>query len=293
MKDELKEIIGKTMLKFFGLKKSLKIYYYLKTGMKLNIDNPTRYSEKIQYRKLNYKNPLYVLCADKYKVRDYVQKKIGEEYLIPQYFAKKRIEKKDLEELPNNFVLKTNNASKTNVIVNDKNKLDLDATAKKMNRYVKYKFGYRTFELFYNDIEPLIIAEKYIGTQEQVPNDYKFYCFKQKNGTIKMIIQMDVARFTKDHARAYFNEKWEMLPYGNADAASKKQIKFNKPKKLKEMIEIAKKLSSDFDYVRVDLYEVEGKIYFGELTFTDGSGYDLLKPDKYDIEWGTYWNEKK
>ena len=87
MKDELKEIIGKTMLKFFGLKKSLKIYYYLKTGMKLNIDNPTRYSEKIQYRKLNYKNPLYVLCADKYKVRDYVQKKIGEEYLIPQYFA--------------------------------------------------------------------------------------------------------------------------------------------------------------------------------------------------------------
>lgn len=293
MKDELKEIIGKTMLKFFGLKKSLKIYYYLKTGMKLNIDNPTRYSEKIQYRKLNYKNPLYVLCADKYKVRDYVQKKIGEEYLIPQYFAKKRIEKKDLEKLPNNFVLKTNNASKTNVIVNDKNKMDLDAIVKKMNRYVKYKFGYRTFELFYNDIEPLIIAEKYIGTQEQVPNDYKFYCFKQKNGTIKMIIQMDVARFTKDHARAYLNEKWEMLPYGNEDAASKKHIKFNKPKKIKEMIEIAKKLSSDFDYVRVDLYEVEGKIYFGELTFTDGSGYDLLKPDKYDIEWGTYWNEKK
>ena len=84
-----------------------------------------------------------------------------------------------------------------------------------------------------------------------------------------------------------------MLPYGNEDAASKKHIKFNKPKKLKEMIEISKKLSSDFDYVRVDLYEVEGKIYFGELTFTDGSGYDLLKPDKYDIEWGTYWNEKK
>ena len=108
-----------------------------------------------------------------------------------------------------------------------------------------------------------------------------------------MIIQMDVARFTKDHARAYLNEKWEILPYGNEDAASKKHIKFNKPKKLKEMIEIAKKLSSDFDYVRVDLYEVEGKIYFGELTFTDGSGYDLLKPDKYDIEWGTYWNEKK
>lgn len=113
MLDRTKEVIGKTMLKIFGLRKSLEIYYRIKTKHKLHLDNPERYSERIQVRKLNYKeNPLYVLCADKYKVRDYVKEKIGEEYLIPLYFAKKTITKEDLEKLPNKFVLKTNQCIK-------------------------------------------------------------------------------------------------------------------------------------------------------------------------------------
>lgn len=289
MKDVAKEKIGKIMLSVFGLKTSLKIYFRLKTKTKLNLDNPKRYSEKIQLRKLNYNNPLYVLCADKYKVREYIKEKIGDEYLIPLYFAKKEITKEDLEKLPNQFVLKTNNASKTNIIVSDKEKINIDDVVKKMNKFIKYKFGYRTFELFYNEIDPLIIAEKYIGTEKQVPNDYKFYCFKQKNGKFKIIIQMDIGRYTLDHARAYFDENWKLLPYGNSGSGSKKHPEFKKPKKLKEMLKVAKKLADDFDYVRVDLYEVDEKIYFGELTFTDGSGYDILQPDKYDVEWGTYW----
>lgn len=287
MKDELKELIGKVMIKIFGLKTSLKIYFRLKTKMKLNLDNPKRYSEKIQLRKLNYNNPLYILCADKYKVREYIKEKIGDEYLIPLYFAKKKIIKEDLEKLPNQFVLKTNNASKTNIIVNDKEKISTDDVVKKMNQFVKYKFGYRTFELFYNEIDPLIIAEKYIGTENQVPNDYKFHCFKQLNGSIKVFVQVDVGRFSDNHCMAYFDEMWNMQPFGIDER--KRNVKFNKPKNLKKMLEISKKLSEDFDYVRVDLYEVEGKIYFGELTFTDGSGYDILQPNKYDVEWGTYW----
>lgn len=286
MMDDLKEIVGRIVLKTFGLRKSLEIYYRLKTGMKLNLDNPVRYSEKLQVRKLNYNNPLFVLCADKYKVRDYVKEKIGEEYLIPLYFAKKKITEADLEELPNSFVLKTNNASKTNVIVKDKKSADLKSIVKKMNKYVKYKFGFRTFELFYNDIEPYIIAEKYMGTKEMVPNDYKFFCFKQKDGSMKMFIQVDEGRYTDKHARAYYNEKWEIQPFGND--MNKDNLSFKKPKNLNKMIELSKKLAEDFDYVRVDLYESNGKIYFGELTFTDGSGYDILQPDKYDIEWGKY-----
>jgi len=156
-----------------------------------------------------------------------------------------------------------------------------------MNQFVKYKFGYRTFELFYNEIDPLIIAEKYIGTENQVPNDYKFHCFKQLNGSIKVFVQVDVGRFSDNHCMAYFDEMWNMQPFGIDER--KRNVKFNKPKNLKKMLEISKKLSEDFDYVRVDLYEVEGKIYFGELTFTDGSGYDILQPNKYDVEWGTYW----
>ena len=287
MKDVAKEKIGKIMLSVFGLKTALKIYFRLKTKMKLNLDNPKRYSEKIQLRKLNYNNPLYILCADKYKVREYIKEKIGDEYLIPLYFAKKEITKEDLEKLPNQFVLKTNNASKTNIIVNDKEKINIDDVVKKMNKFIKYKFGYRTFELFYNEIDPLIIAEKYIGTENQVPNDYKFHCFKQLNGRIKVFVQVDVGRFSDNHCMAYFDEMWNMQPFGIDER--KRNVKFNKPKNLKKMLEISKKLSEDFDYVRVDLYEVERKIYFGELTFTDGSGYDILQPDKYDVEWGTYW----
>lgn len=291
MKDVAKEKIGKIMLSVFGLKTSLKIYFRLKTKMKLNLDNPKRYSEKIQLRKLNYNNPLYILCADKYKVREYIKEKIGDEYLIPLYFAKKEITKEDLEKLPNQFVLKTNNASKTNIIVNDKEKLNIDDVVKKMNKFIKYKFGYRTFELFYNEIDPLIIAEKYIGTENQVPNDYKFHCFRQLDGKVKILVQVDVGRFSDNHYMAYFDETWNMQPFGIEER--KRSTTFAKPKNLSKMIEISKKLSKDFDYVRVDLYEVRGKIYFGELTFTDGSGYDVLQPDKYDIEWGTYWNERK
>lgn len=289
MMDRTKEIIGKTMLKIFGLRKSLEIYYRIKTKHKLHLDNPERYSERIQVRKLNYKeNPLYSVCADKYEVREYVKERIGEEYLIPLYFAKSKITIEDLEKLPNKFVLKTNNASKTNIIVKDKKNEDLNKIVKKMNKFVKYEFGYRTFELFYNDIKPLIIAEKYMGTNDMVPNDYKFFCFKQKNGKIKIIIQMDVGRYTNNHCRAYFTEDWKIEPYGNEMHENDIEL-FKKPENLKEMIEISKKLSKDFDYVRVDLYDVNGKIYFGELTFTDGSGYDLLKPEKYDYEWRKYW----
>lgn len=289
MLDRTKEVIGKTMLKIFGLRKSLEIYYRIKTKHKLHLDNPERYSERIQVRKLNYKeNPLYVLCADKYKVRDYVKEKIGEEYLIPLYFAKKTITKEDLEELPNKFVLKTNNASKTNIIVKDKKTEDLDKIVQTMNKYVKYKFGYRTFELFYNEIEPYIIAEKYMGTPDMVPNDYKFFCFKQKDGKTKIIIQMDIGRYTNNHCRAYLTEDWQIEPYGNEMNEEDIDL-FKKPKNLQKMLDISRKLSEDFDYVRVDLYEVGGKIYFGELTFTDGSGYDLLKPEKYDYEWRKYW----
>ena len=178
MKIKIKELIGKLMLNIFGLKRSLKIYYKVKTGKKLDLDNPKRYTEKIQLRKLNYNNPMYIKCADKYKVREYVKDKIGEEYLIPVYFAKESITEEDIKKLPNSFVLKTNNASKTNIIVSDKKKIDIKNTINLVNKFLKYKFGYRTFELFYNEIEPMVIAEKYIGTKDgKTPNDYKFHVF--------------------------------------------------------------------------------------------------------------------
>lgn len=288
MKIKIKELIGKFMLNIFGLKRSLKIYYKIKTGKKLDLDNPKRYTEKIQLRKLNYNNPLYIKCCDKYKVREYVKEKIGDEYLIPIYFAKETISEKDIKELPDSFVLKTNNASKTNIIVSDKKKLDIENTINLVNKYLKYKFGYRTFELFYNEVKPMVIAEKYIGTKDgKTPNDYKFHVFNN-NGKPKIIISVDKDRFS-NHARNFYDTSWNKLELsigiGNINE------KIEKPKNLDKMIDIALKLSEGFEYVRVDLYNLDGKIYFGELTFTHGSGYEMFTPDNVDMEWGSYWKD--
>ena len=287
MNARLKEFFGKhIMLPIFGLERSVKIYFYLKTKQKINVKSPTGFCEKIQVRKLNSKS-IYSELADKYKVREYVKEKIGEEYLIPLYFAKEKITVEDLEKLPNSFVLKTNNGCKTNIIVKDKTKEDLNKIVKQMNKYTKRRFGYNSFEVFYNDIKPLIIAEEYIGDENSVPIDYKFHTFNQKNGKFIIKIQADQGRFSGHHNREYFNESWQLEPYYNSERL--KDYKFEKPKNLKKMLEVAKKLASDFDYVRVDLYSVGNKVYFGELTFTHGSGYEVLSPKKYDQEWGSYW----
>lgn len=290
MKNKIENFVGKyIMLPIFGLERSVRIYFYIKTGLKINLEHPTYYCEKIQIRKL-YPKKIYTLCADKYLVRDYVKEKLKdmkEDILIPQYFAKEKISLEDLETLPNRFILKTNNGSKTNIIVHDKEKENLKKIVKKMNKYVKKKFGYNTFELFYNDIPPLIIAEQYIGTENEVPDDYKFFCFRQKNGEFIIRIMMDHGRFTDHQYRAFYDENWNVMPYGNE--SKEKGYGFKKPKDLSKMLEIAKKLAEDFDFVRVDLYYVKNKIYFGELTFTDGSGYEPLEPFEYEKIWGAYW----
>jgi hypothetical protein len=282
MKENIKEFIGETLYKVFGLKKALKIYYFLKTRKTLNLNNPKIFNEKIQYRKLNYNNKLYSLCADKYKVREYVKKLIGEQYLIPLLYVGDSITKKDIDKLPNSFVLKTNNASKTNIIVLDKTKEDIESIVDKTNKYLNKKFWFGSFEMFYKNINKKVIVEKLLlNKNKKIPEDYKLHVFKNK-----IIIQVDTDRF-ENHKRAFYNEKWNKLDYSLGFEKNNKKIP--EPNNLKEMITIAKSLSKDFEYVRVDLYNVDGKIYFGELTFTHGSGYEKFVPSGKNYEWGTYW----
>jgi hypothetical protein len=208
MKTKIRETIGAILCKTIGLKKSIELYYFLKFKRFPNLEKPIRFSEKIQRRKYLYNNPVYSKLADKYEVREYVKEKVGEKILIPIYFAKSEITIKDLKKLPNSFVLKTNNASGTNIIVKDKKKENLQELVDRMNSYVKCKFWYRTFELFYKNIKPLIIAEQFLETQDgYVPNDYKFHVFNNKEGR-KILIQADHGRYTEKHDRAYFDEEW-------------------------------------------------------------------------------------
>ncbi len=267
---------------------TIKYLYKKRMGEKLNLDNPKKYNEKIQRRKLEKNNPLYIKCADKIAVREYVKEKIGEKYLIPLYLTTDKLSLKNIEELPNSFILKTNNASGTNIIVFDKEKENLKKIIKLMNRYIKIRYGYVGLELFYNRIKPKIIAEKLIlNENDEIPEDFKFHCFK-KNGEFKIIITHMYDRSTTPKKNGY-DENWNFLPYEMGFPTGNKPLE--RPKEIGEMLDIVKKLAEDFEYIRVDLYLVKNKIYFGELTITPGSGYSKFRPPEYDEVWGSYWNQ--
>jgi hypothetical protein len=247
---------------------------------------PQSFNQKIQFRKVYDKNPLFTLCADKYKVREYVKNKIGEEYLIPIYLVTDKLTKEQWKSLPDSFVIKTNHGSGYVRIVYDKNKENSDLIIKEFNRYLKVKFGSKGQEYFYNKIKPKIIIEKLLlNKNNEIPSDIKFHCFNKK-GKIKMLIQYDYDRFL-DHKRKVYDENWNMLPFTIGHGFNKSQI--HKPKNFEKMKEIAKKFSNDFDYVRVDLFNINGKIYFGELTFTHGCGFEKFDPPEYDFKIGELW----
>jgi len=274
------------LLPIFGTKKLLKFFFKLKKGQKLDFNELETFNQKIQKRKLEENNDFFILCADKDKVREYVSKKIGEKYLIPMYFSKSKIEKKDLELLPNSFILKTNNASKTNIIVFDKEKENISSLVKTMNKYVKLKFGYAMLELFYNNIQPKVVAEKLLlGEDGNVPYDYKFHYF-YNGGKEKIFVQVDYDRCS-NHGRNIYNENWELQPFTLGFESDQREV--DKPEKFGEMIEVVKKLANKLNYVRVDLYYVDKNIYFGELTFTHGGGYEDFYPEEYDLILGEYW----
>lgn len=242
-----------------------KIMYYLKFRKELNLKNPESFNEKLNWLKLYDTNPLKTVCSDKYLVREYVEKKIGSEVLIPLIGVWEKPEDIDFEALPNQFVLKANHASGTNIICTNKQKLDVCETIDVLRKWLKLDFYIIGRERQYKNIKRKIICEAFIGEINEVPVDYKFYCF---NGEVKFI-QLDLYRFS-NYQKVLYSKDWDKL-----------SIKFNgrdnsteipKPHCLNEMLDIALKLSVGFLFVRVDLYLSNTQILFGELTFTPGNG---------------------
>ena len=267
---------------FHGKKRLVQKLYFDHFGKPLNFNSPLSFNEKINLRKLS-KQPLFVQCADKYNVRSYVKEKIGEEYLIPQYFYKKHITIKDLEKLPNSFVIKTTSGSGANIIVKDKSRADLSEICQKMNSYTKIKYGYLWGEFFYNQINNCIIAEKLLT--KDIIYDYKIHCFRDNKKNLRQIIQIMWGP-KNDRHKVIYDANWRPLSYNYA-IPSDKQV-FHKPKQLKKLLELASKLSSDFNYVRVDLFVIHNHIYFGELTFTPAAGFGKFSPMCYDLTWGNW-----
>lgn len=259
------------------------IQYFIKTGRKLNLNNPIRFTEKIQWYKLNYRDPLMTRCADKYSVRGYINEKGLKKILVPLYGSYNDAKEIDFNKLPDKFVLKTTNGSHTNIICKNKDKLDIDKTINTLNRWLNKRTVKLGREWAYYDIKPKIIAEMLLEEKSEVEEDikdYKFVCF---NGEVEYV-WVDFDRFT-NHKRNFYDVDWNYLNL-ESDVGNLGDI-LPKPEGYAEMLTIAKKLASDFPHVRVDLYLVNNQVYFGEMTFYLLSGYENFKPDSFDHVMGS------
>ena len=260
--------------------------YYRNTGDELDWTNLCSYTEKMQWEKFFDKDPRKTQLADKYEVRSWVAGKIGDEYLVPLLGVWDDAKDIDFSTLPSAFVLKTNCGTGDVEIIRDKRKLtkkDIARIRCKLNFYLHYDCGCNSFEMHYSSIRPKVICEELLEFPGTDVPDYKFLCFNGK----PYFCWVDVGRY-HNHKRNVYDlewnlQTWNQKAYGNTDYPIDKPINFDK------MIEIATLLCEGFKHVRVDLYNIEGKIYFGEMTFTNGSGFEKIYPREADLMLGELW----
>jgi hypothetical protein len=271
-----------------------KIRYNRITGKKLNWNNPTNISEKLLWLNRYHCIPLKIQCADKYRMKEYINDCKLNEINVPLYGVWEDVKDIEWNKLPNQFVLKTNNGCGTNIICKDKSKLELEDTIRKLNKWLKIDYSKHYNEQHYKFIKPCIFAEEYLPSLELYQTDYKFQVINGEPYCVLVCANRD-----KDgHAKLYsYDLNWNRVVLLNGEEETLNR-NFEKPKNFSKMIEYARILSKPFPYVRVDFYEVEGKLYIGELTFTpygnimtyykdevlEDMGNKLILPEKYLIK---------
>ncbi|EYE87682.1 glycosyl transferase [Fervidicella metallireducens AeB] len=262
----------------------LRLQYKNFTGKKLDLNNPQTFNEKLQWLKLYDRNPLYTQLVDKYEVRKYIAETIGEEYLIPLIGVWDKFEDIDFSKLPNQFVLKPNHTSGNIFICKDKSKIDYVELRKEVNMWLKRRYYWVHREWPYKNVKPRIICEKYMVDESSVElKDYKFMCF---NGEVKCSF-VCLNRYSSNGLNVdFYDMDWNPMPFERHYASSGTVI--TKPKNFDKMVKFAEKLSKDMSFVRVDFYETNGQLYFGELTFYPGSGFEEFTPESYDYLLGSW-----
>lgn len=262
----------------------LKLQYRIKQGRKLDLQSPERFMEKMQWYKLYYRNPAMQQCADKYTVREYVKAKGLGHILNDLYAVFATPEDITFEGLPSEFALKLSNGSSTNLFISNKEEEDLGEIRQKCREFVAQSGTSAGREWVYKaEKPPVIIAEKLLKDATNANGslrDYKIFCF---NGKPAYIICVD-GRYTPDYCHVVYDVNWnkQNVVIGESSAAAN----YPKPEKLSEMLEYAEILSQDFPFARTDFYCIDGKIYFGEITFFPWSGYMRFTPDSFDYELG-------
>jgi len=276
-------------VRFLPSKLYVKIHYEYFSGNKLDLNNPKDFTEKIAWYKVFYRPKSLNQLVDKFAVRAFVEEKIGSQFLNTFYGVFDDVNEIKFDELPEKFVIKATHTSGHNLIVRNKNKLNLDKTKKLLKKWLKINQYYRIGqEWAYKDVKPRIIIEKYLEQIDQKSlTDFKFYCF---DGKAKFI---DIHTDREDeHKQGSFDLNFERLPFG---VSRFKQIYESpeKPVNLKEMIECAEVLSEKLPFVRVDFYAIDGKTIFGEMTFYPSDGRKKFYPEKYNRIIGDYFTLPK
>ncbi|MCI8972006.1 MAG: glycosyl transferase [Lachnospiraceae bacterium] len=263
----------------------LKLVYRIRTGGKLNLKNPQTFNEKLQWLKLHKRNDLYSIMVDKYRVRKYVADKIGKEYLIPLLGVYNNADDIDTKELPKEFVIKCTHDSGSVVLCKEGQGLTLEIR-KKMNRALKRKYYYASREYPYKNVKPRIIVEQMMYNHDKDGLvDYKIHCFHGKARLILVCLDRDSSDGVK---KVFYDEAWNKLDLKRPNTSNECHVE--RPKKLNEMIALAEELSKDIPFVRVDFYEINEKLYFGEMTFFPGGGMTPFEPREYDALLGSLIN---
>lgn len=287
---------SKGLYNYMSDEKYLKKMFLVNLGYTLNLDNPVTFNEKLQWLKVNDRKPEYTMMVDKYRVRDYIAEQIGEEYLIPLLGVWDSPEDIDFASLPDQFVLKCNHNSGLGMcICKDKSKLNVSKVKKELWKGLRQNYYLTGREWPYKDVPRKIICEKYMedSDQKQIDvynskpsigelTDYKFFCFEGKPLYCQVISDRR-ERETID----FYDLYWNRMPFlrENIPNANKKH---KKPICLDKMIQFAETLSKQTKFVRIDFYEIAGKLYFGEITFYPASGFKKLEPDEWNYKFGEH-----
>ena len=261
----------------------LRKYYYYRTGLKLDLDNPERFNEKMQWLKLHDRKDVYTEMADKFSVKEIVCKRAGAKYVIPLLGVWSSPEEIDYDNLPGSFVLKTTHDCGGVVVCKDKNSFDRRKAAEFLRSHLENDYYETCREWPYKNIPPRIIAEKYMkDTDKDYLPVYKFFCF---NG-IPKIIQVIQNDKQPDESIDYYDRNWNFLDLRQNFPNSSEHLP--RPQKLDEMLDIAELLADGKNFIRVDLYVINGYVYFSEFTFFSDAGFERFYPDEWDYTLGKW-----
>lgn len=276
MKDIIKHLIPDSLFLKNRFKKIM--------GYPLDLKNPQTFNEKLQWLKLHVRKPIYTTMVDKYEVKMFVAGLIGNEYIIPTLGVWDSFDEIDFNKLPNQFVLKCTHDSGSYIVCDDKSTIDLKMIKKKLQKCLNKNYFWDSREWPYKKVIPRIIAEKYIG---YFPKDYKFFVFNGKIDSVMICTGRE-----NGHPKFYFyDQDWNRLYYQRDELEMNDNIE--KPLNFDKMKEVVLRLACNFTQIRIDLYNVEGKIYFGEYTLYNQSGFDTDISYDTDVKWGKLVNIKK